>query len=67
MDPGELDAIFRERPALHRFPGSMAAKIQALCAAIATDYDNDAGRVWRDARDGEDSSGACWACPASAR
>ena len=54
MDPGELDAVFRERPALHRFPGSMADKIQALCAAIATDYGNDAGRVWRDARDGED-------------
>ena len=54
MDPGELDATFRERPALHRFPGSMATKIQALCAAIATDYDDDAGRVWRDARDGAD-------------
>ena len=38
MDPGDLDATFRERPALHRFPGSMATKIQALCAAIATDY-----------------------------
>ena len=54
LDPGELDATFRERPALHRFPGSMATKIQALCAAIATDYADDAGRVWRDARDGED-------------
>ena len=31
----------------------MATKIQALCAAIATDYGNDAGRVWREARDGE--------------
>jgi uncharacterized HhH-GPD family protein len=54
MDPGELDATFRERPALHRFPGSMATKIQALCTAIATDYADDAGRVWRGARDGED-------------
>jgi uncharacterized HhH-GPD family protein len=54
MDPGELDATFRERPALHRFPGSMATKIQALCAAIATDYADDAGRVWREARDGGD-------------
>ena len=35
MDPAELDAVFRERPALHRFPGSMAGKVQALCAAIA--------------------------------
>src|SRR5213596_3037736 len=32
MDPGDLDTTFRERPALHRFPGSMATKIQALCA-----------------------------------
>ena len=34
-DPASLDAVFRERPALHRFPGSMAGKVQALCAAIA--------------------------------
>jgi uncharacterized HhH-GPD family protein len=54
MDPGDLAATFRERPALHRFPGSMATKIQALCAAIATDYGNDAGRVWREVRDGAD-------------
>jgi uncharacterized HhH-GPD family protein len=54
MDPGELDAVFRERPALHRFPGSMATKIQALAAAIATDYGNDAERVWSEAADGPD-------------
>jgi uncharacterized HhH-GPD family protein len=54
MDPAELDAIFRERPALHRFPGAMAGKVQALAAAIANDYGNDAGRVWRDAKDGAD-------------
>lgn len=48
----DLDAVFRERPALHRFPGSMAGKVQALCAAIAADYDNDAGRIWGDAADG---------------
>jgi uncharacterized HhH-GPD family protein len=54
MDPAALDAVFRERPALHRFPGSMAGKVQALAAAIATDYGNDAARVWRDAADGPD-------------
>jgi uncharacterized HhH-GPD family protein len=54
MDPGDLDAVFRERPALHRFPGSMATKVQALCAMIATEYGNDAGRVWHDAVDGAD-------------
>jgi uncharacterized HhH-GPD family protein len=54
MDPGELDAVFRERPALHRFPGSMATKIQALAGAIATNYGNDAERVWSEAADGPD-------------
>jgi uncharacterized HhH-GPD family protein len=54
MDPAELDRVFRERPAIHRFPGSMAGKVQALCAAIAERYDNDASRVWRGAKDGGD-------------
>ncbi len=54
MDPAELDALFRERPALHRYPGAMAAKVQALAAAIAADYGNDAGRLWGEAADGPD-------------
>jgi uncharacterized HhH-GPD family protein len=54
MDPADLDAVFRERPALHRFPGAMAGKVQALCAAIATGYDNDARRIWSEAADGAD-------------
>jgi uncharacterized HhH-GPD family protein len=54
MDPGELDSAFRERPALHRFPGTMAMRTQELCAAIATDYDGDAARVWTEASDGKD-------------
>ena len=53
-DPSELDRIFRERPAIHRFPGSMAGKVAALCAAIAERYDNDASKVWRNAKDGRD-------------
>jgi len=53
-DPAELDRIFRERPALHRFPGSMAGKVAALCAAIVDRYDGDASRIWREAKDGED-------------
>jgi len=62
-DPAELDRVFRERPALHRFPGSMAAKVQALCAAIAKDYGNDAGRIWREARDGADLRARLLALP----
>ena len=53
-DPSELDKIFRTPPALHRFPGAMAGKVQQLAGAIATDYDNDAARIWRDAADGPD-------------
>ncbi len=54
MDAGALDTVFRDRPALHRFPGSMAGKVQALCATIATDYGNDAARVWTEASHGKD-------------
>jgi uncharacterized HhH-GPD family protein len=54
MDPGDLDRAFRERPALHRFPGTMAMRTQELCAAIAGDYDGDAARVWTEATDGRD-------------
>jgi uncharacterized HhH-GPD family protein len=53
-DPGELEQIFREKPALHRFPGTMAHRTQELCAAIASEYGGDAERVWADATDGED-------------
>ena len=54
MDPGELDHAFRERPALHRFPGTMASRTQDLCAAIVSEYGGDAGRVWNEATDGRD-------------
>ena len=54
MDPDKLLTAFRERPALHRFPGSMAARVQALCAVIVKDYGGDAGAVWREAKDGDD-------------
>lgn len=53
-DPDELAEVFRRRPALHRFPGAMAARVQTLCAAVATTYGNDAARIWLDARDGAD-------------
>ena len=54
MDPAELDRVFRERPALHRFPGSMAGKVQALCAFITERYGGDASRIWGEATDGRD-------------
>jgi uncharacterized HhH-GPD family protein len=53
-DPAALDVVFRTPPALHRFPGAMAGKVQQLAAAIASDYGNDASRIWREATDGHD-------------
>jgi uncharacterized HhH-GPD family protein len=52
MDPDRLDKVFRERPALHRFPGNMARRVQAMCAVVVKDYGGDAESVWRDAKDG---------------
>jgi uncharacterized HhH-GPD family protein len=54
IDPAQLDAVFRERPALHRFPGSMARRVHELCAAISSEYGGDASRIWSEARDGAD-------------
>jgi len=54
MDPAALDAVFRARPALHRFPGNMARRVQELCAAVVRDHGGDASRVWTGAHDGRD-------------
>jgi uncharacterized HhH-GPD family protein len=54
MDPAELEAAFRERPAIHRFPGSMAKRAQELCAVVAEEYGGDAERVWTEASDADD-------------
>ena len=54
LDPTELEAAFRTRPAVHRFPGSMARRVQELCATIVDEYDGDAARVWTDAANADD-------------
>jgi uncharacterized HhH-GPD family protein len=48
----DLEPIFRERPAIHRFPGSMARRVQELAAYIRDRYDGDASRIWTEASDG---------------
>ena len=53
-DPARVEAAFRERPAVHRFPGAMAARVQELAAVIAGEYGGDAGRLWNDAPDGDE-------------
>ena len=54
LDPDRLDSLFREKPAIHRFPGNMARRVQELAAVVAEEYDGDAARIWRDAADGDD-------------
>jgi uncharacterized HhH-GPD family protein len=50
----DLEPVFREKPAVHRFPGTMAARVQDLAAFVTETYDGDASRVWGDASDGAD-------------
>jgi len=54
MDPDVLVEAFTRKPALHRYPGSMAARVQALCRLVAEDYAGDPARIWRDAADAHD-------------
>ena len=54
IEPEAFADLFRQRPAIHRFPGSMAGKVQALCAAVARDYGGDAARIWTEATDARD-------------
>jgi uncharacterized HhH-GPD family protein len=49
----DLEPVFRERPAIHRFPGSMAQRVHDLAVHIRDNYDGDAARVWTDAADGK--------------
>jgi uncharacterized HhH-GPD family protein len=53
-DPGRLEEVFREKPAIHRFPGNMARRVQDLASVVVEDYGGDAERIWRDAADGAD-------------
>ena len=51
IDDATFENCFRERPAIHRFPASMAQRVHALCAVVATEYDNDATRIWKGVAD----------------
>jgi uncharacterized HhH-GPD family protein len=54
LDPERVVAAFRERPAVHRFPGSMAARVQDLAGTVADEYGGDASRIWTEATDADD-------------
>lgn len=53
-DPGRLEEAFREKPAIHRFPGAMAKRVHDLCAFVADEYGGDAAKLWTQATDTAD-------------
>jgi uncharacterized HhH-GPD family protein len=53
MDPDALAALFSQKPALHRFPKSMAGRVQEVCAVIVDSYGGDAAAIWTSAADGK--------------
>ena len=50
----DLEPAFREKPAVHRFPGTMARRVQDLAAVVDEDYGGHAERIWTEAADGSD-------------
>ena len=50
----DLEPVFRQKPAVHRFPGSMAQRVQDLAETVADEYGGDASRLWTEAEDGAD-------------
>jgi uncharacterized HhH-GPD family protein len=53
-DPDALATVFAGPPALHRFPGSMAGRVQQMCRHLVDEHDGDATRIWADAKDGKE-------------
>ncbi|MER6411700.1 HhH-GPD-type base excision DNA repair protein [Streptomyces humidus] len=56
-DPDSFAALLSEKPAVHRYPGSMAKRVQQLCQYLVEHYDGDAGAVWKDVADGRELLG----------
>ncbi|WP_124264312.1 HhH-GPD-type base excision DNA repair protein [Streptomyces sp. ADI98-10] len=53
-DPDAFTELFTAKPALHRYPGSMAQRVQQLCQFLVAEYDGDASAVWRTAATGDE-------------
>jgi uncharacterized HhH-GPD family protein len=54
MDPEKFATLFKEKPALHRFPGSMAGRVQAVCQIVTDEYGGKAGALWKDPASGKE-------------
>lgn len=66
-DPDAFAALLSDKPAVHRYPGSMAKRIQQLCAFLVEEYDGRAEAVWADAADGAELLGRLLALPGFGR
>ena len=53
-EPEQFAALAAETPAIHRFPGSMAARMQEVARIVVEQYGGDAARIWNEAKDGKD-------------
>ncbi|MFD5429232.1 HhH-GPD-type base excision DNA repair protein [Streptomyces sp. NPDC127084] len=54
LDPDAFVALLSEKPAVHRYPGSMAKRVQQLCRYLVDEYDGDPAGLWRDAETGRE-------------
>lgn len=63
MPLDDLTALFRERPALHRYPGSMSKRVQDVCRVVATDYDDKVEGIWAGVKTGDELVGRLNALP----
>jgi uncharacterized HhH-GPD family protein len=59
----DLEPLFREKPAVHRFPGTMAERVRELARHVVDEYDGDASRLWREAADSDDLRSRLQALP----
>jgi uncharacterized HhH-GPD family protein len=66
-DPEEFAALCAVPPAVHRFPGSMAARIQAVARAVVTTYDGETRRLWEEAGSGKELLSRLTALPGFGR
>src|SRR3954471_8622994 len=63
LSPAELEPVFRQIPAIHRYPGSMAKRVHDLAVHIREEYDGDAARVWEEASSPDDPRARLLALP----
>ena len=59
----DLEPVFREKPAIHRYPGNMAKRVHELAVHVRDEYGGEAARVWTDAADADDLRGRIAALP----